>query len=250
MADSEPSLFFVPSATRNIPAFTSARAALSPLTWNSVVPVVLIVTVAPARSLTVMVVPLIAVTSPPAWGRITVTESIEYEPSVSCVWRKPISSPTLRSPSATVSPLFEYVVPLSTVIVRVQPSAVFSEMLLPEVAVIVIPPKPWPKPRSPGPPIPLRSSTMGVVLVPVVPAARVPVGDAPAPKARMPTAISAATAIPRRPIRAQGSGSARRATAAVWTGSGSVMKSSIVSPLLRPPAGSRRSVVEHDPFGP
>ena len=39
-----------------------------------------------------------------------------------------------------VSPLFEYVVPLSTVIVRVQPSAVFSEMLEPLMAVTVMPP--------------------------------------------------------------------------------------------------------------
>ena len=44
-------------------------------------------------------------------------------------------------------PASEYVVPSSTVIVRVQPSSVSSEMSLPEIAVISIPPKPKRNPR-------------------------------------------------------------------------------------------------------
>jgi hypothetical protein len=59
----------------------------------------------------------------------------------------------------------------------------------------------------------------------VVPAARVPAGEAVAPRARMPTATRAATAAPTRPILLMAEGSVR-STGTV------VVLSSMVSPLL------------------
>src|SRR6185503_998512 len=107
VAASEPSVFFVPSATRNMPAFTSDSAALSlPLTEYLVEPLTLIVAVLPSRCVTVIVEPSILLTVPPARGRITAIESIDQVPSDSSVWRKATASPTLRSPSAIVAPAF------------------------------------------------------------------------------------------------------------------------------------------------
>jgi hypothetical protein len=54
-------------------------------------------------------------------------------------------SPTLRSPTFAVSPLRLIVVSGVTLIVRVQPSSVFSSIVEPSIFVIVIPR--WPTPR-------------------------------------------------------------------------------------------------------
>ena len=107
------------------------------------------------------------------------------------------------------SPLFEYSVASSTVIVRVQPSSVSSEMSLPEIAVMVMPPKKWPGPPKPGPPKPgPPPKPRRPFTAPVAPSveslpASVLVGAKDEPTASIATATSAAAPMPRRPIRAR-----------------------------------------------
>src|SRR5215831_15444385 len=107
--------------------------------------------------------------------------------------------------------------------VRVQPSAVASEIFDPEIAVIVTPPMPGP-PRSPNPPgppmpgppppLPFGALVLGAAEL-VAPAARIPDGDAVAITARMATAMSAAAAIPVRPMRSMLTGRGCSVTAAL-----------------------------------
>lgn len=93
-----------------------------------------------------------AVTMPVKLGRTTRIAVILNVPSVWRSWPKTIWSPTLSALSWTVWPALVTVAPVAS-IVRVQPSSVWSESLLPSIFVIVIAPNgPWPRmPIPPGP---------------------------------------------------------------------------------------------------
>ena len=72
-----------------------------------------------------------------------------YVPSLARSWRRATWSPTARSPRAIVAPPLVMVVESVTVIVRVQPSSVLSEMVEPSMAVMVMSWNPMPMPGNP-----------------------------------------------------------------------------------------------------
>ncbi len=174
----------VPAAPMMTPTCTSAFEPATLPSMYTVDDVTVTARVEPSRCLIVIVLPLTAVTSPPAFGVGTRIAVIEYVPSSLRFWENRIASPTLRSPIPMVWPPLVILVSVVTLMVRFQPSSVASDRLEPLIAVMVTGPRPMSCParcfRPSVHPLP-GSMTLGDALgSDFAPAVAVGAADAPA----------------------------------------------------------------------